>query len=98
MLEKTPVASPVSHLPELSNAISVKPIVTKDELVESQNIKPLSGTEKLAKDTAVQKTLNLMRSMSGLAPKEVPAATSAASNFIAEPVKPAATESSGNNV
>lgn len=80
-----PALAPVSHLPELSNAIAVKPIVTKDELMESQNIKPLSLGEKSAKDTAVQKTLNLMRTMSGLAPKEMPAVTTT-SSFIAEPV------------
>ena len=40
-----PATTPVSHLPELSNAIAVKPIVTKDELMESQNIKPLSLNE-----------------------------------------------------
>jgi hypothetical protein len=38
--------------------------------MESQNIKPLSLNDQSAKDTAVQKTLNLMRTMSGLAPKE----------------------------
>jgi hypothetical protein len=71
--------APVPALPELSNAIAVKPIVSKDELMESQNIKPLSQNDQAAKDAAVQKTLNLMRSMSGLQPKEE------TSNFLSSP-------------
>ena len=68
-------------LPEFSNAIAVKPIVSKDELMESQNIKPMSLDDQSAKNNAVQKTLNLMRTMSGLAPKE------ATSSFVSQPVE-----------
>ena len=44
---------PPSHLPELSNAIAVKPIVSKDEIMEAQSIKPLSMADASAKDAAV---------------------------------------------
>ena len=65
-MEPTPSAEPETS--------EVKPIVSKSELEESQHLPSLSQNDQAAKNAAVQKTLNMMRTMSGLAPKEEPEA------------------------